>query len=89
MLPNLTALSKVFQLGRSFWHSLGIEMSEPQKIRVQSFAKKYPDPMCNNIESRFSKGSCKMLGAFSIFKVNLIPLCSTNACKKSMAMKKL
>ena len=56
-------------------------MSEPQKIRVQSFAKKYADSMCKNIEARFPKSSCKMLEAFSIFNIDLIPLCSTNAFK--------
>ena len=52
-------------------------MSEPQKIRVQSFAKKYADSICKSIEA----SSCKMLEAFSLFNIDLIPLCSTNSFK--------
>ena len=116
MLPNLTALSKVYQTGSLNFaritpslakckakleevaekgtmfdalkkdlsgrlHLLGIEMSEPQKIRVQSFSKKYADSICKNINARFPESSCKVFEAFPIFNFELIPLSSTDAFK--------
>ena len=62
-------------------HLLGIEISEPQKIRVQSFSKTYADYMCKSINARFPESSCKVLETFSIFNIELIPLSSTDAFK--------
>ena len=37
--------------------------------------------MCKNINARFPESSCKVLEAFSIFNIELIPLSSTGAFK--------
>ena len=52
-----------------------------QKQRMTTFPKKYADSLCRNIEERFPESSRKVLEAFSIFNVDLIPNSSTDIFK--------
>ena len=56
---------------------LSITFTDFQKDRIKSLVLKYSTAICINIDGRFPPESCKVLSAFSIFDVDLLPEQST------------
>ena len=59
--------------------SLNITLTDIQESRFKSFAGKYADSICQNIDARFPSNSCEILTAFSTFDVDLLPTQSSPA----------
>ena len=53
--------------------SLNVTLKDFEETRIKSLVDKYATSICQNIEARFPANSCKVLTAFSIFDVDLLP----------------
>ena len=50
-----------------------IILNETAEARIQGFVHKYATSICANISARYPENSCKVLEAFSIFDVDVLP----------------
>ena len=50
-----------------------ITLNETAEARIQGFVHKYATSICANISARFPENSCKVLEAFKIFDVDVLP----------------
>ena len=52
---------------------LALSFTEFQQERIKALVNKYASAICKNIDERFPVDSCKVISAFSIFDIDMLP----------------